>query len=343
MKLLFLPSSALLCLLCLTTLLISGCGAMPRSVPPQATSQPAPATSPAPTAANPPADPSPTSPSPSPAPAPTTSSNSGMPRSKHVVLVIEENHSYSEVHDGGMPWLVRQGWDYAFAANYHADAVGSALDYFWLSSGSSELEFGCAGWGCSKPITSDNIFRELNRAGLSWKVYAESLPEAGWMGGDSGLYAVRHNPAAWYSDVTDSAAQQRKMVPFTEFASDMAHNRLPNYSLIIPNLDNDAHNGTLHQADRWLQSNVGPLLQQPYFRSGGDGLLIVTFDECDAAVGNCPEHIYTAFIGPNVKRAYKSTKSYRHENTLRTILEALAVDVYPGASQQAKPMIDFFN
>ena len=334
MKLLFLPSSAFFSL-CLFTLLMSGCGAVPRSVPQQAASQPAPATSPTPTAANPSPDLSP--------PSSPTSSNSAVPGSKHVVLVIEENHSYSEVHDGGMPWLVRQGWDYAFAANYHADAVGSALDYLWLSSGSSELEFGCAGWGCSRPITSDNIFRELNRAGLSWKVYAESLPEVGWMKGDSGLYAVRHNPAAWYSDVMDSAAEQRKMVPFTEFARDMTRNQLPEYSLIIPNLDHDAHDGTLLQADRWLQSNVGPLLQQPYFRAGGDGLLIVTFDECDAAVGNCPEHIYTALIGPNVKRSYKSSQSYRHENTLRTILEALAVHTYPGASRHAKPMADFFN
>ena len=258
-------------------------------------------------------------------------------------MVIEENHSYSEVHDGGMPWLLQQGWDYSFAANYHADAVGSALDYFWLSSGSSELQFGCAGWGCSKPITSDNIFRELNRSGLSWKVYAESLPEVGWMKGDSGLYAVRHNPAAWYSDVIDSAEQQRKMVPFAEFPGDMARNQLPNYSLIIPDLNHDAHNGSLLQADRWLEANVGPLLKQPYFRPGGDGLLIVTFDECDAAVGDCPEHVYTAVIGPNVKRSYKSDQAYRHENTLRTLLDALGADVYPGAAQQAKPMLDFFR
>jgi acid phosphatase len=258
-------------------------------------------------------------------------------------LVIEENHSYSEIHDGGMPWLVQLGRDYAFAANYYADAVGSALDYFWLSSGNSELQFGCAGWGCSKPITSDNIFRELNRTGLSWKVYAESLPEVGWMKGNSALYAVRHNPAAWYSDVIDSPAEQRKIVPFAEFASDVAHNQLPNYSLIIPNLDHDAHNGTLLQADHWLQSNVGPLLKQPYFRNGGDGLLIITFDERDAAAGNSPEHIYTALIGPNVKHNYKSDRFYRHENTLRTMLSALGVNVYPGAAQSATPMLEFFH
>jgi len=348
MRFVFLPFNALFFVVCAAAILLSGCGAMPRTTPSQVTSPPVlPATTPAPNAADPAPAPSP---DPSPAPSPVSSgtpspdaSNPTVPRSKHVVLVIEENHSYSEVHDGGMPWLVQQGWDYAFAANYHADAVGSAIDYFWLSSGSSELQFGCAGWGCSKPITSDNIFRELNRAGLSWKVYAESLPEVGWMKGDSGLYAVRHNPATWYSDIIDSAAQQRKMVPFTEFAADMSNEHLPTYSLIIPNLNHDAHNGTLLQADQWLEANFGSLLKQPYFRTGGDGLLIVTFDECDAAEGHCPEHIYTALIGPNVKRSYKSNQSYRHENTLRTMLEALGMDVYPGAAQHAQSMLDFFQ
>ena len=83
------------------------------------------------------------------------------------------------------------------------------------------------------PITSDNIFRELNNAGLSWKVYADSLPSVGYMGGDVGAYLERHNPAKWYSDVTN-ATQQKKMVPFTQFAADLAANQLPNYSVIIP-------------------------------------------------------------------------------------------------------------
>jgi phosphatidylinositol-3-phosphatase len=334
MKFVSLNSVALPIFLFALAMLLVGCGAVNRSVPLSGNaSNPVQSLPSAPVSSDP--VPAPT--------APPNPSEAIVPASKHVVLVIEENHSYSEVHDGGMPWLVQQGWDYAFAANYHADAVGSALDYFWLSSGSAELQFDCAGWGCKEPITSDNIFRELNRAELSWKVYAESLPKIGWMGGNSGSYAVRHNPAAWYSDIIDSAAQQQKMVPFTEFAGDLTHNRLPNYSLIIPNLKHDAHDGSLFAADQWLEHSVGPLLDQPYFRSGGDGLLIVTFDECDAAEGKCPEQIYTAIIGPKVKPNYKSEHSYRHENTLRTLLDALGIHVYPGASRNAEPMLDFFH
>jgi acid phosphatase len=292
------------------------------------------------TAGNPGSQPTPTPPA---VPAPTPSGTAAViPHSSHVVLVIEENHTFAQVYPSGMPWLSAQGNGYGIAANYHADVPGSALDYFWLSSGSGESAFGCQGWGCPNPITSDNIFRELNNAGLSWKVYADSLPSVGYMGGDVGAYLERHNPAKWYSDVISNAAQQKKMVPFTQFAADLAANQLPNYSVIIPDANHDAHNGTLAQADAWLQTNVAPLLGQSYFQPGGDGLLLVTFDECDGAVGACPEVVYTAVIGPRVKRGFQSPVLYKHENALRTMLEALGVTVYPGASKNAAAMADFF-
>lgn len=265
-----------------------------------------------------------------------------MPHSAHVVLVIEENHSFSEVLSS-MPWLVNMGNTYAFATDYHADTPGSLLDYLWLSSGSGELTFGCTANSCTSAITDDNIFRELEKAGISWKVYAESLPSVGYMGGNTGEYVDRHNPAKWYSDVISSTTMQDQMVPFTQFATDMAANQLPAYSIIIPNLLDDAHDGTLQQADTWLSTNVAPLLNQSYFKAGGDGILIITFDECDAAIGACPEQVYTAVIGPKVKQNYQSAILYKHENTLRTILDALGVSVYPGASATVTDMSDFFQ
>ncbi len=314
----------------------------PASANPSPTPVPSPAPSPSPNPSPAPApSPSP-SPTPAPSPSPTPAAVGGVPHSAHVVLVIEENHTFAQVLSS-MPWLVGEGDTYAFSNDYHADAVGSALDYYWLSSGSGELAFGCSGAGCTKPITDDNIFRELTRAGVSWKVYADSLPQAGYMGGDTGAYVERHNPAKWYSDVINSPQLQQNMVPFTQFAKDMAANQLPAYSLIIPDVNHDAHNGTLAQADTWLQTSVAPILKQPYFQAGGDGMLIVTFDECDGAVGACPEQVYTAVIGPHVKPHYQSSILYKHENALRTILDALGVSTYPGAAATAADMSDFFQ
>jgi len=47
-------------------------------------------------------------------------------------------------------------------------------------------------------------------------------------------------------------------------------------------------------------------------------------------------------IGPRVKRGFQSPVLYKHENALRTMLEALGITVYPGASKTAVAMADFF-
>ena len=273
-----------------TVLMISGCGTAGQQLQSTAASS-TPITTPI------------TNPAPTPTPAPAPTPVSGIPQSSHVVLVIEENHRFDEVYPNGMPWLSAEGIKYGYTTNYHADEPGSALDYFWLSSGSGEQAFGCSGDGCPNPITSDNIFRELGRAGLTWKVYAQGLPSVGYMGTSSGAYVARHNPAKWYSDVINSPALQRNMVPFTQFAADMAANQLPNYSIIVPDVDNDAHDGTVGQADTFLKNNVAPLLNTPSFQAGGDGLMFITFDECDGAVGACPEQVFTAVIGPKVTKS----------------------------------------
>ena len=257
----------------------------------------------------------------------------------HVFLIIEENRSYSSVYPVGMPWLSQLGNKFGVATNYYSDQSGSLLDYLWLSSGSGETTYGCNGGGCSQVIPSDNIFRELNKAGKSWKLYAESLPYAGFMGSSSGEYVKRHNPAAWYSDVVSSSTQQKKMVPFTQFAGDLAANALPDYSLIIPNLLHDAHDGTMAMADQWLQQNIAPLLNSPYFYAGASSVLFITFDNGN---GDAQGQVFTAAIGPGGIKGVKVSSHYRHENTLRTMMERLGLSNFPGASASASPMNEFF-
>jgi len=262
------------------------------------------------------------------------------PSATHVILIVEENHSFAAVYPRGMPWLSALGDAYGIATNYYSDEPGSMLDYLWLSSGSGERAFGCGGWGCKKIITSDNIFRALDNRGLSWKVYADSLPYAGYMGMQSGEYVKRHNPAPWYSDVAYKKSQQENIVPFTQFAKDLAAEKLPSYSLIVPNLLHDAHSGTLAMADAWLKQYIRPVLDSPYFKPGGSGVMFVTFDNGD---GDRQGQVFTAVIGPNVIRGIKVNKEFRHENTLRTMMELLGFKQFPGAAETAAPMNEFFK
>ena len=48
-------------------------------------------------------------------------------------------------------------------------------------------------------------------------------------------------------------------------------------------------------------------------------------------------------MGPHVKPHYQSSILYKHESALRTMLDALGVTVYPGASVTAPDMADFFQ
>lgn len=258
----------------------------------------------------------------------------------HVFLVVEENQSFSTVYHNQMPWLSALGDKYGIATNYYSDETGSLLDYLWLSSGSNEAAFACDGNQCGKTISDGNIFRELNKAGMSWNVYADSLPGPGFIGRASGEYVKRHDPAMWYSDVVNSTAQQQNVVPFTQFAVDLAANDLPDYAIIVPNLQHDAHDGTPQAADQWLKANIGPLVNSPYFQNGSNSVLILTFDNGDR---DNEGQVFTAVVGQRVIPGVKVNTPFRHQNTLRTIMELLGLKNFPGASASAQPMSGFFK
>ena len=194
----------------------------------------------------------------------------------------------------------------------------------------------------SSTISDDNVVRELVKAGKTWKCYAESIPAPGYVGADSGVYVRRHNPFSYLSDVQNSVAQAGNIVPFTQFATDLANNTLPQYSFIAPNVDDDAHNGNLAQADAWLQSNViVPLAASPALQST---LLIITFDEGNQAdLDHGGGHVATVIVSPKAKKGFQSTNTYQHQSTLRLILAGSGVNSFPGLSAVAPDMTEFFT
>jgi len=301
-----------------------------------------------------------------------------VPVSQHAVLVIDENSSYDDVI-ANMPWLVGQGNTNGYATNYKSDSGGSLLDYLWLASGSCHSaancalppgthDFNCDGNDCyypnttqTDPITDDNIFRELNKAGISWKVYAQSYAAAGGTpttpdNGNGTSYYRRHNSATWYSDILNNVdGSASKIVDLSQLTTDLNKGALPRFMIIVPDGNHDAHDcpvgmlscssaQKLAAADQFLSSTVGPILSTWDFQSGGSGLLLVTFDECGGGTnGGCGASVYTALIGPKVSPHTVSSVLYHHENALRTMLDALGRKNYPGASATAADMSDFFE
>ncbi len=121
---------------------------------------------------------------------------------------------------------------------------------------------------------------------------------------------------------------------------------MPEFSYIVPDVNDDAHNGTPQQADSWLQSNVViPLSNYPAFAPGGDGALIVDFDgAADSDTTSGGGHVAPALWGPIVKVGYAQTSStfHQHQNMLRTVMKMLGLPNPPAAAATAPSMTEFF-
>src|SRR5438270_12418018 len=103
------------------------------------------------------------------------------PQFDHVVIVVEENHSYSSViGNPAMPYLNRLAAQYALAKQYYGNLHPSIGNYFMLTT----RQIITADDTFTGVIDQDNIVRELTAAGKSWKAYIESLPSPGYLGQD---------------------------------------------------------------------------------------------------------------------------------------------------------------
>ena len=88
------------------------------------------------------------------------------PSSNRVFLVVEENHSYSQViGNPGMPYLNSLATKYGLATQYYANTHPSIGNYFVLTAGQIETEND----QFSGLISDDNIVRELVKAGRTWR------------------------------------------------------------------------------------------------------------------------------------------------------------------------------
>lgn len=264
---------------------------------------------------------------------------SGQPTFSHVVLLVEENHSYFEViGNSSMPYFNSLATKYGLATQFFANAHPSIPDYFVLTTGQPETFDD----NFSGTISDNNVVRILVNAGKSWKAYAESIPAPGYLGKDVGVYLRRHDPFSYLSDVQNSSAQAANIVPFTQFATDLASDTLPQFSFITPNAMDDGHNGTLAQADAWLQANIAPLIANSAFQSSG--LLIITFDEAaQSDINHGGGQVATIIISPAAKQGFQSKTFYQHQSLLRLVLAASGVDSFPGGSGIAPDMTEFFT
>jgi acid phosphatase len=249
-----------------------------------------------------------------------------IPVPDHVVIVMEENHSYSEIiGSASAPYINSLADSGALFTKSYAITHPSQPNYLDLFSGSNQ---GVTDDSCPHTFTTRNEERELRAVGLSFRGYSEGLPDKGSEVCTSGEYARKHVP--WTNFTNDPA---KHSLPFTNFPTDYAN--LPTVSWVIPDLLDDMHDGTIAEGDTWLQNNLSAYVT---WAMSNNSLLIVTWDEDDGSENN---RVPTIFVGPMVKSGQYS-ENINHYDVLRTI-EAMYGLKPVGGSKGVKAITDVWQ
>jgi acid phosphatase len=239
-----------------------------------------------------------------------------VPDFTHVVVVVFENHEATSIAGSpDAPTFNALGRRYARLTDYEAVAHPSLPNYLALVSGSTQ---GISSDCTDCVVDARSLADTLRAAGKTWKTYAEDLPQAGFTGPSAGRYAKKHDPFLYFRDVVDSRARRDRVVPFTQLAGDLAGHRLPDFSLVIPNLCNDMHDCSVATGDAWLKAHVAPLLHSPELRGG---VVFVVFDEGTSNAGG-GGHVDALALGPTVRRHSRFARATNHYGLLRTIEDA---------------------
>ncbi len=259
----------------------------------------------------------------------------GAPTTSKVMVVYEENADASSVYGSpSAPNLNRYAADCGKALNYQAVTHPSLPNYMDSTSGqsysSSPWTSDCEpGGGCL--TANDNIFNQVGPTG--WRSYAESMT-TNCQKGSSGAYAPRHNPATYYTDL--SAQCPTNDVPMGTTSTGALHDdviagTLPTFSTVTPNLNNDMHDGTLHQADSWLAGWVSQITAGPDYRSGRLTIIIV-WDEGSGSDVNAASTVAMIAMSPFIVPSTTSSTYFTHDSLLKAAEGVAGVPELAGAA-----------
>lgn len=261
----------------------------------------------------------------------STAQAAALPTPDHVVVVVMENHAYSQViGSSSAPYL-----------NNTLKAGGASLtqsfglthpsepNYYMLFSGSNQ---GRTDDGCVKvgSLSAKNLASELIGAGKSWASYNESLPSQGSTTCSSGSYAQKHNPWFGFSNVPTSTAKTMTQFP-TDFTT------LPKMSFVVPNLCSDMHDCSVGTGDTWIKNKLGAYAT---WAKTHNSLLVVTFDEDNKLSGN---RIPTLFYGQHVAPGSSVATTYNHYNVLRTLEDLSGLTTHAGNAASAIAVTGIWN
>jgi len=263
-----------------------------------------------------------------------------LPTPSHIVIVIDENKSFSDII-GPAPKapfinaLAARGALLQFFALHHP----SQPNYLELFAGD---RLGVCGDECPVgPFTDQNLGAALIAAGKSFAGFAENLPHDP-RSACHGMFRAKHAPWVDFSNIPPSVSEDfRTRFPTT--AAGFAN--LPVVSFVIPNMVDDMHDGSsissrVATGNAWLKNKLGAYAG---WAEHNNSLLIVTWDEDSSSfVPDCPNtvintsppdnRIATIIMGEPVLPGQTPSVQYNHHDLLRTILDMYGIAPFAGAT-----------
>jgi hypothetical protein len=147
----------------------------------------------------------------------------------------------------------------------------------------------------------DNVFHQLDQAGLSWRVYAESMTQNCQAANTNPRYKTGHNPAYWYTDLTaklkgGDGSCAVDDVPYVQSGAGLG-TTLPSLAWVAPDICDDMHWGSvcplpacltvahasIQAGDQWIDTFLTTqVFNRPDYQNGST-LVILTWDEGNEA------------------------------------------------------------
>jgi chitodextrinase len=246
---------------------------------------------------------------------------------QHVVWIVFENKAYSQIiGSASAPYINTLASECGVATNFFAETHPSLPNYIAMTSGSPQGITDDAA-PSSHPLAVPSIFSQV----ADWRSLQESMSSNCRLT-DSSTYAVKHNPAAYYTGIRTACASLD--VPLASTPDISAA-----YTFVTPNLCNDMHDCSVSTGDSWLATFLPQILSSSAYTSGSTAIFI-TWDEDDSSASN---HVATLVIAPSVPVGTIVVTSLNHYSMLRTTEELLGLSTYLGNAATATSMRNPFH
>ena len=294
-------------------------------------------------------------------------SASGVPdlrQTPHVYLIIGENTEITQVNKSNAPYLLGslkpQG---AWLTNYFALTHFSEANYVGMMAGQFT--------GCHQDDGSpaechedwDNLFHQLDGAGVTWQSWMESMPSPARWPTPAGAktldhYAAKHNPALFFDNVEGIAGEwsatpgpecnQRVISTgptnpvrpndMSTFNRAVLDGTTSQFNLVVPNECEDGHDNCQPQRNRITQFDAFLRQEVPLIQSADpDALILITFDEGTSNKGPSYSkqfagggNVVFLALGPTVDAGIYNAPS-NHYGLLRTLETGYGVPLLAGA------------